>query len=120
VLSGAADPARAALAMASLDKHLIRRKDGIALLFTPPFDKTLHDPGYIKGYPPGLRENGGQYSHAAMWAILAYVKLRRGMRTASNQSRPAVRCMPCSTASLLTATRKAFACRWMLDRIRCR
>ncbi|HEY3596248.1 MAG TPA: glucoamylase family protein [Paraburkholderia sp.] len=80
VLSGAADPLRAARAMAALDKHLIRRDDGIALLFTPPFDKTSHDPGYIKGYPPGLRENGGQYSHAAMWAILAFAKQRDGNR----------------------------------------
>ena len=75
VLSGAADPARAAAAMASLDKHLVRRDAGLALLFAPPFDETPLDPGYIRGYPPGLRENGGQYSHAAMWAILAYVKL---------------------------------------------
>ena len=78
VLSGAAEPARAAVAMASLETHLIRRDDGLALLFMPPFDKTPHDPGYIKGYPPGLRENGGQYSHAAMWAILAYAKLGAG------------------------------------------
>jgi cyclic beta-1,2-glucan synthetase len=82
VLSGAADPQRARLAMAALDQHLIRRDDGIALLFTPPFDQSLHDPGYIKGYPPGLRENGGQYSHAAMWAILAFAKLRDGNRAA--------------------------------------
>jgi len=75
VLSGAAEPARAAEAMASLDRQLIRRDDGLALVFSPPFDKTALDPGYIKGYPPGLRENGGQYSHAAMWAILAYAKL---------------------------------------------
>jgi cyclic beta-1,2-glucan synthetase len=78
VLSGAADPARATEAMRSLDTHLIRRDDGLALLFTPPFDETALDPGYIKGYPPGLRENGGQYSHAAMWAILAYAKLGDG------------------------------------------
>jgi len=75
VLSGAADPERAAQAMASLEKHLVRREDGIALLFTPPFDKTPNDPGYIKGYPPGLRENGGQYTHAAMWAISAFAQL---------------------------------------------
>jgi cyclic beta-1,2-glucan synthetase len=78
VLSGAADPARAAEAMASLERHLIRREEGLALLFSPPFDKTPRDPGYIKGYPPGLRENGGQYSHAAMWAILAFTKLGAG------------------------------------------
>jgi cyclic beta-1,2-glucan synthetase len=78
VLSGAADPARAAMAMASLEENLIRRDDGLALLFTPPFDETLRDPGYIKGYPPGLRENGGQYSHAAMWSILAFAKSGAG------------------------------------------
>jgi cyclic beta-1,2-glucan synthetase len=83
VLSGAADPARAVQAMASLEKHLIRRDDALALLFTPPFDKTSHDPGYIKGYPPGLRENGGQYSHAAMWVILALTKLRDGNKAAA-------------------------------------
>jgi cyclic beta-1,2-glucan synthetase len=83
VLSGAADPARAALAMTSLEKHLVRPDDGLALLFTPPFDKTSHDPGYIKGYPPGLRENGGQYSHAAMWAILAFAKMREGNKAAA-------------------------------------
>jgi cyclic beta-1,2-glucan synthetase len=77
VLSGA-DLARAATAMASLEKHLIRREEGLALLFTPPFDNTMRDPGYIKGYPPGLRENGGQYSHAAMWAILAFAKSGAG------------------------------------------
>ena len=75
VLSGAADPVRAAAAMASVDQMLVRRDDDIALLFTPPFDNTPHDPGYIKGYPPGLRENGGQYSHAAMWAIMAWAAL---------------------------------------------
>ena len=80
VLSGAADPERAAQAMASVDRHLIRREDGLALLFTPPFDRSAVDPGYIKGYPPGLRENGGQYSHAAMWAILAFAKLGLGDR----------------------------------------
>ncbi|MDB5473442.1 MAG: glycosyl transferase, partial [Devosia sp.] len=78
VLAGAADPERAASGMASLQKHLIRPQDGLALLFTPPFDKTPHDPGYIKGYPPGLRENGGQYSHAAMWAVMAFAKLGDG------------------------------------------
>ncbi|WP_373559803.1 GH36-type glycosyl hydrolase domain-containing protein [Bordetella genomosp. 10] len=78
VLSGAADPQRARVAMDSLDRHLVRRDDGLALLFTPPFDRTPHDPGYIKGYPPGLRENGGQYTHAAIWAVLAYTKLGDG------------------------------------------
>lgn len=78
VLSGAADSLRAATAMASLERHLIRSDDKLALLFTPPFDKIPLDPGYIKGYPPGLRENGGQYSHAAMWAILAFARQRAG------------------------------------------
>ena len=78
VLSGAADPDRARMAMASMMQHLVRPDPGLALLFTPPFDRTPLDPGYIKGYPPGLRENGGQYSHAAMWAILAQAKLGDG------------------------------------------
>ena len=76
VLSGAANPARAAKAMQSMTDHLIR--PDLALLFTPPFDRSMPDPGYIKGYPPGLRENGGQYSHAAMWAILAHTGLGNG------------------------------------------
>jgi cyclic beta-1,2-glucan synthetase len=78
VLSGAADPERAKIAMASMTEHLVRPDPGLALLFTPPFDRTAVDPGYIKGYPPGLRENGGQYSHAAMWAVLAQTKLGNG------------------------------------------
>ena len=82
VLSGAADPARAATAMQAVERHLVRTEDEIALLFTPPFDKTQHDPGYIKGYPPGLRENGGQYSHAAMWAVLAWARLGEGGKAA--------------------------------------
>jgi cyclic beta-1,2-glucan synthetase len=83
VLSGAADPARAAQAMASVDQHLIKADPGLALLFTPPFDQTPLDPGYIKGYPPGLRENGGQYSHAAMWAVLAFARLGQGGKAAA-------------------------------------
>ena len=78
VLSGAADPDRARQAMASMTRHLVRPDPGLALLFTPPFDRTPLDPGYIKGYPPGLRENGGQYSHAAMWAVLAQARLGNG------------------------------------------
>ena len=62
VLSGAAEPGRAARAMAAADQHLIRRPDGLILLLTPPFDHPDHDPGYIKGYVPGIRENGGQYT----------------------------------------------------------
>jgi cyclic beta-1,2-glucan synthetase len=82
VLSEAALPERARQAMVSVDRHLVRRDDAMALLFTPPFDKTPHDPGYIKGYPPGLRENGGQYSHAAMWVIMAQAKLGDGEKAA--------------------------------------
>ncbi|NRB54423.1 MAG: glycosyl transferase [Salinicola sp.] len=75
VLSEGADPERAAQAMASVSRHLIRPEERLALLFTPAFDRTAMEPGYIKGYPAGLRENGGQYTHAAMWSILAFVKL---------------------------------------------
>jgi len=78
VLSGAAPPERAAMAMSSLERHLVKHDDGIVLLFTPPFDRLGQDPGYIQGYPPGLRENGGQYTHAALWAILAYTALGDG------------------------------------------
>ncbi|MFC3058731.1 GH36-type glycosyl hydrolase domain-containing protein [Paenirhodobacter populi] len=82
VLSGQADPARAAQAMRSMTRELIRPEPGIALLFTPAFDNAAPefgpDPGYIAGYPPGLRENGGQYSHAAMWAILARTRMGDG------------------------------------------
>ncbi len=78
VISGAANPARAALAMAAVDQYLVRRDDGLVLLFTPPFDQTPLDPGYIKGYPPGIRENGGQYTHAAIWSVLALAMLGDG------------------------------------------
>jgi cyclic beta-1,2-glucan synthetase len=78
VLSGAAEPARAAQAMSSVGSQLIRRDAGLALLFTPPFDRSLPDPGYIKGYPPGIRENGGQYTHGATWSVLAYAQLGQG------------------------------------------
>ena len=82
VLSGVAPPDRAAQAMASLDQELVRPDDKLVLVLTPPFDQTPHDPGYIKGYPPGLRENGGQYTHAATWAVLATAALGDGDRAA--------------------------------------
>ncbi|WP_264298872.1 GH36-type glycosyl hydrolase domain-containing protein [Pseudooceanicola spongiae] len=82
VLSGAADPERAARAMESFDSYLMRRDEGLALLFTPPFDGGTPDPGYIAAYPPGLRENGGQYTHAALWAILAWTELGQGDKAA--------------------------------------
>ncbi len=78
VISGAADPTRASRAMAAVDSNLIRRDAGLALLFTPPFERSLPDPGYIKGYPPGIRENGGQYTHAATWSVIAYALLGQG------------------------------------------
>jgi cyclic beta-1,2-glucan synthetase len=80
VISGAADPARVVRAMDAMDEQLIRRHDGLALLFTPPFDRTPLDPGYIKGYPPGLRENGGQYTHAATWSVIAWALQGQGDR----------------------------------------
>jgi cyclic beta-1,2-glucan synthetase len=82
VLSGAAEPGRAVQAMASVERELIRPQDGVALLFTPPFDKTAHDPGYIKGYPPGVRENGGQYTHAALWSVMGFAALGEGDKAA--------------------------------------
>ena len=78
VISRAGDPLRAAQAMAAVGKHLVREDDGMALLFTPPFDRTPLDPGYIKGYPPGIRENGGQYTHAAAWSVIAFAMLGDG------------------------------------------
>jgi cyclic beta-1,2-glucan synthetase len=83
VISGAANPERAVFAMAAVERELIRPQDGVALLFTPPFDKTPVDPGYIKGYPPGVRENGGQYTHAALWSVLALAKLGEGDKAIS-------------------------------------
>lgn len=80
VLSGVADPQRAATAMRSLERELIRHDEQLALLFWPPFDQPQRDPGYIGGYPPGMRENGGQYSHAAMWVIFAFAKLGDGRK----------------------------------------
>ena len=71
VISGAGDPARQARAMQSFEEHLVREDARLLLLLTPPFDKTPHDPGYIKGYLPGVRENGAQYTHAALWSVLA-------------------------------------------------
>ncbi len=80
VISGGGDPERAARAMSAVDAQLVSRADGLVRLFTPPFDRTAHDPGYIKAYPPGLRENGGQYTHAALWSTLAFALLGDGDR----------------------------------------
>jgi cyclic beta-1,2-glucan synthetase len=78
VISGVGDPERARQAMASVDKRLIDREHRLILLLTPPFDRAQPSPGYIKGYVPGVRENGGQYTHAALWVVLAHTLLRRG------------------------------------------
>ena len=80
VITGAADTGRATRAMASVDKFLVRRPEGLILLLTPPFDHTALDPGYIKGYVPGIRENGGQYTHAAAWTVLGFAALGDGDR----------------------------------------
>ena len=69
--------------MAAVGRELIRPDEGVALLFTPPFDKTAQDPGYIKGYPPGVRENGGQYTHAALWSVMAFAALGQGDKAAN-------------------------------------
>jgi cyclic beta-1,2-glucan synthetase len=78
VLSGAAQPRRAARAMDAVRAHLVRRDAQIVLLLTPPFDHMAHDPGYIKGYVPGVRENGGQYTHAVLWTVIALARLGLG------------------------------------------
>jgi cyclic beta-1,2-glucan synthetase len=78
VISGGGDRERSQRAMAAVNSQLVRRSDGVVELFTPPFDHTGHDPGYIKAYPPGIRENGGQYTHAAMWTTLAFAMLGDG------------------------------------------
>jgi cellobiose phosphorylase len=80
VLSGAADPDRCRMAMAAVDQHLVRSEDGIIKLLDPPFDRSELDPGYIKGYVPGVRENGGQYTHAAIWTVMAFAALGDGRR----------------------------------------
>ena len=78
VLSGVGDPSRSSQAMAKLSELLVRPDSELILLLTPPFEKTVRDPGYIKGYVPGVRENGGQYTHAAVWAMMAFAKLGDG------------------------------------------
>jgi len=75
-ISGAGGPDRIDVALRSVEEKLVREADDLILLFAPPFDKTAADVGYIKGYPPGVRENGGQYTHAAAWVAMAFA--RRG------------------------------------------
>lgn len=79
-LSGAADPKRAEQALESAWHHLVLRDERLVLLFQPPFDRSEPSPGYIKGYPPGVRENGGQYTHAALWMAMAMARKGDGER----------------------------------------
>lgn len=83
VLSQAGDKERSQQALNSVLKYLVRPEDRLILLFTPPFDKTPYDPGYIKGYLPGIRENGGQYTHAAVWTAWAFAKMGEGKQAAA-------------------------------------
>jgi cyclic beta-1,2-glucan synthetase len=72
IISGAGDPARSRQGMESVDHRLVRRSAGLIQLFDPPFDQSALNPGYIKGYIPGVRENGGQYTHGAIWTVMAF------------------------------------------------
>ncbi|MHB1059148.1 MAG: GH36-type glycosyl hydrolase domain-containing protein [Rhodanobacter sp.] len=82
VMAGSGNEEHAAQAMASVDRLLVDHPNGIARLFTPPFDHAEENPGYIKGYPPGVRENGGQYTHGATWSVFAWAGLGDGERGA--------------------------------------
>ncbi len=75
VLSGAGDAEHVRMAMQAVDERLVRREDALIQLLDPPFDQSDLDPGYIKGYVPGVRENGGQYTHGAIWAAMAFAAL---------------------------------------------
>ena len=81
VLSGAGEKGRSLLAMSAIDKHLVDRDQNLIKLLEPPFNISTSDPGYIKGYVPGVRENGGQYTHAAVWMVMAFAKLGDQKRT---------------------------------------
>ncbi len=78
MISGSGDPTRARRALESVEEKLVRWDDGLVALLAPPFDHIAQDPGYIKGYVPGVRENGGQYTHAAIWVALAYTLMGDG------------------------------------------
>jgi cellobiose phosphorylase len=80
VISGAGDPERSRLALESVDQRLVRRDAGLIQLFDPPFDKSALNPGYIKGYIPGVRENGGQYTHGAIWTAMAFALMGENER----------------------------------------
>jgi cyclic beta-1,2-glucan synthetase len=81
-ISGGGDPDRAAQALESAWQRLVKPDEGLVLLFDPPFDRTDPSPGYVRGYPPGVRENGGQYTHAAMWLAIALARRGDGTRAA--------------------------------------
>jgi cyclic beta-1,2-glucan synthetase len=78
VISNAAAVERTERAMQAVEKYLVRPDDRLMPLFTPPFVSSNHDPGYIKGYPPGIRENGGQYTHGVLWSIIAFAMMGNG------------------------------------------
>jgi cyclic beta-1,2-glucan synthetase len=78
VIAGQANPERIVMALNSAEKYLVKAKKNVVLLLTPPFDKTPLNPGYIKGYPPGVRENGGQYTHGSSWLALAFARNGNG------------------------------------------
>jgi cyclic beta-1,2-glucan synthetase len=80
VISRAGDPLRSRQAMQSVDQRLVRRDAGLIQLFDPPFDKSPLNPGYIKGYIPGVRENGGQYTHGAIWTTMAFALMEDSER----------------------------------------
>src|SRR4029077_16630491 len=80
VMAGVANPERMRQAMAAVEEYLVKQADKMILLFTPPFDKGKLQPGYIKGYVPGIREDGGQYTHAATWVAMAAAIQGRGKR----------------------------------------
>jgi N,N'-diacetylchitobiose phosphorylase len=82
VLSGAAPGERAEQALDAMERHLVSEQEGIIRLLAPAFDRTPHDPGYIKGYLPGVRENGGQYTHGALWGVRALAEAGRCERAA--------------------------------------
>jgi len=81
-ICGAANPQRADRGLESAWRHLVREDEGLVLLFEPPFEHADPSPGYIKGYPPGVRENGGQYTHAALWMAMALARKGDGDRAA--------------------------------------
>lgn len=78
IISGSENLERSKIAMQAVEKYLIKEAERLVLLFTPPFDHSSPNPGYIMGYPPGVRENGGQYTHAALWVAMAYARMKDG------------------------------------------